>query len=176
MSFEIYYDDDFLNEEEYNLLKKEFENYKWELIGSSLVGDDSNSYHWDKDLKSSEFINSLFMNKVQGFLKKKIETIRIYANGNTHGQCGKTHVDVSEDLEGEYYSLVYYFHENWRPEYGGHLILMQPGGKIIENIFPKSNSAVLFNSKMPHCPLEPTVHCKHMRISIAYKFRVIGDI
>jgi SM-20-related protein len=110
---------------------------------------------------------------MESFLNKRIETLRIYANGNTCGQSGITHSDVSRDTPGEYYSLVYYMHEDWKPEYGGHLIIMDMNGKILENIFPKSNSAVLFNSKMPHCPLQPTVHCHKMRISIAYKFRVI---
>jgi hypothetical protein len=173
---DIFVDEEFLTQEERNILDKEFKMYSWELVGSSIPEVQEPIYHWDKNLSTSLLIENLFKTKIEKFLNKNIRSREIYANGNTHGQCGVPHVDVLEETEGEYYTLVYYHHKNWKPEYGGHLILMQPGGKIIENIFPKSNSAVLFNSKMPHCPLEPTVHCKSMRISIAYKFRVIGDI
>lgn len=172
----IFVDEAFLSEMEMLSLDTEFEQYHWELVGSSIPEVKEPTYHWDKNLNDSALIRDLFTSKIQNFLNKRIETIKVYANGNTHGQCGHPHVDVLESTEGEYYTLVYYHHKNWRPEYGGHLILMESGGKIIENIFPKSNSAVLFNSKLPHCPLEPTAHCKRMRISIAYKFRVIGDI
>jgi|LakMenEpi13Jul12_1017406.scaffolds.fasta_scaffold00044_8 Rps23 Pro-64 3,4-dihydroxylase Tpa1-like proline 4-hydroxylase len=171
----IFVDEEFFSQEEMVLLDEEFKKYNWELVGSSVPEIPEPTYHWDKTLPS-EIIENLFKSKIQKFLNKQIETIKIYANGNTHGQCGHPHVDVLENAEGEYYTLVYYYHKNWKPEYGGHLILMEYGGKIIENIFPKSNSAVLFDSKMPHCPLEPTVHCKSMRISIAYKFRVLGDL
>lgn len=173
---DIFVDEEFLTEEEIFLLDAEFKKYHWELVGSSIPEIKEPTYYWDKNLNDSEYIKELFGSKIQKFLTKKIETIKVYANGNTHGQCGHPHVDVLENADGEYYTLVYYYHKNWKPEYGGHLILMEYGGKIIENVFPKSNSAVLFNSKLPHCPLEPTVHCKSMRISIAYKFRVIGDL
>lgn len=173
---DIFVDEAFLSEMEMLSLDTEFKQYHWELVGSSIPEVEEPTYHWDNNLNDSVLIRDLFTSKIQNFLNKRIETIKVYANGNTHGQCGHPHVDVLETAEGEYYTLVYYHHKNWRPEYGGHLILMESGGKIIENIFPKSNSAVLFNSKLPHCPLEPTVHCKHMRISIAYKFRIIGDL
>lgn len=173
---DVYIDEEFLTETEISLLDEEFKRYHWELVGSSIPEIKEPTYHWDKNLNDSGFIRQLFSNKIEKFLNKKIETIKVYANGNTHGQCGVPHVDVLKTTEGDYYTLVYYHHKNWRPEYGGHLILMELGGKIIENIFPKSNSAVLINSKLPHCPLEPTAHCKSMRISIAYKFRIIGDL
>lgn len=172
---QIYYDEEFLTKEEIEKVEEEFKKFNWELVASTFEGDENATKHWDKRLRSN-VINDIFKNKIQSFLRKQIETLVIYANGNTHGQCGKTHSDAPKEFEGDYYTLVYYFHKNWIPEYGGHLIIMDFDGKIIENIFPKSNSAVLFDSKLPHCPLEPTIHCKDMRISIAYKFRIIGDL
>ena len=98
---------------------------------------------------------------------KQIEVYRLYANGQSHGQCGQFH----QDIPGCDYSLVYYLHEDWQPEYGGHLMIKNGDG--IESYWPESNSAILFNSKLWHCPLEPTIYCRTQRLSIAFKFRIL---
>jgi Rps23 Pro-64 3,4-dihydroxylase Tpa1-like proline 4-hydroxylase len=97
--------------------------------------------------------------------------LRVYANGQAHGQCGMFHTDVPETSDDSYYSLVYYIHEDWKYEYGGHLLIKNANG--CEFYWPETNSAILFNSKLQHCPLEPTIFCKSQRESIAFKFRIL---
>ena len=151
-------------------LLKECKNYNWMLTGHSQNNPESRTF-WFKSLNKSTFIVNLFTSKIEEYLDKKIQLSRVYANGQAHGQCGEFHKDVEPAQEGEFCSLVYYLHEDWKPEYGGHIMIKN--GDQYESYWPESNSAILFNSKWDHCPLEPTVYCKKQRESIAFKFRIL---
>jgi hypothetical protein len=172
---QIYYWDNFLTESEYPAVEQEFDKHKWTFS----AGENKEQYpevrtFWHKELIDSKLIESIFREKTEQLLKVKVETDRLYGNGQATGQSAFIHVDVPEDNEGEWGSIVYYLHRAWKPQYGGHLIFVDPKWETVTNsFFPKSNSAILFNSKMNHCALEPTVYCQDMRISIAYKFKVI---
>lgn len=157
----------FFNNEEISIINKEFKHFHWELTGWS--DSPNEKLFWFKDLISSEYITDLFKNKAEIILGKNIKTFRIYGNGQAHGQCGKFH----KDSPGCKYTIVYYLHKDWKPEYGGHLILKGDNNEYIDSIWPETNSAVLFESDIYHCALEPTIHCKTQRVSIAYKFNVL---
>jgi|688.fasta_scaffold798799_2 Rps23 Pro-64 3,4-dihydroxylase Tpa1-like proline 4-hydroxylase len=156
----------FLTDDERNGLIMECNKYNWSLEGYSQSTPETRTF-WFKDLMKSIRIKNLFSYKIEEFLAKKIEISRVYANGQAHGQCGMFH----QDIPGCEYSLVYYIHENWKPEYGGHLMIKN--GDNIESYWPESNSAILFRSDLWHCPLEPTVYCKTQRESIAFKFSLL---
>lgn len=168
--FEI---DSFLTKEEIEMVDLEFDNPSWELSGGEVIlrsqGIPIKSFLY-KELEGTK-IEELFKSKVESILNTKITTTRIYGNGQAHGQCAFLHVDDNDEhsLSG---SLVYYVHKQWPPFFGGHLIFTD-GNKVMKSVFPYPNSAVLFNSAMEHCALEPTIYCLDMRISIAYKFKVI---
>jgi len=166
----IYEIENFLTENEFNIVEKQFEEYNWFLLGGELElrnkGIPIRSF-WYKELEGSE-IESLFKTKIESLLNVKIKTERFYGNGQSHGQCGFVHEDNNE-YGG---SLVFYLHKNWLPYHGGHLVFCD-GPNVTKSIFPKTNSAVMFNSQMSHVALEPTTYCLDMRVSIAYKFKVI---
>jgi len=170
---DVYEIDTFLTESEREIVDNEFENPSWELKGGELAlrshGIPIKSFLY-KELQGTK-IEDLFKSKVEGILNTKIKTSRIYGNGQAHGQCGFLHYDDNDanSLSG---SLVYYVHKQWPPFFGGHLIFTE-NDTVVKSVFPYPNSAVLFNSAMQHCPLEPTIYCLDMRISIAYKFKVI---
>jgi hypothetical protein len=167
---QIYEIDSFLTEEELNIVSDEFENTNWLLNGGELNLRKSENLpirsFWYKDLPS-EYIRNIFKSKIENILNYEIEFIRVYGNGQTHSQTAWVHTD-DNDACG---SLVYYLHRNWLPHLGGHLIFVD-NDRVIKSVFPHSNSAVIFNSKMEHCALEPTVYCLDMRVSIACKFKV----
>ena len=118
-------------------------------------------------------VEPLFKNKVEKFLQKNIASDRLYANGQAHGQTAGIHRDMDPSDGDFWYSLVYYAHLNWKPQYGGHLIFVDDDEKEVTNsFFPKFNSAVMFKCKYKHMALEPTVYCKEQRMSVAYKFKV----
>ena len=173
---QIYYWDNLLTKEEYDLLMVEFEKYHWSFDQGSSSKNLNGRTFWYKELFNSEYAVNLFVSKVKEFLKVDIRPDRLYANGQAHGQCGDIHQDITygPEIEGNWGTLVYFAHQNWYPTFGGHLIITDPDHTIVKNsFFPKTNSAVMFESRLHHAGLEPTVHCKTQRLSIAFKFKVI---
>jgi Rps23 Pro-64 3,4-dihydroxylase Tpa1-like proline 4-hydroxylase len=169
---QMYYWDSMFSLEEYDKIDKLMPSYKWQFIGSSDV--EKSRMFWQLDLQTSGFLNKLFKSKVEEILKVQIQPDRLYANAQAHGQTGYIHQDVQPEEESIYGTLVYFFQSKWLPEYGGHLIFVnEEETDVIHSVFPKTNSAILFNSKIKHMALDPSVYCKNQRISIAYKFKVI---
>lgn len=178
ISGKIYEIDSFLTEEEHKTVILECEKYGWVLAGGEhgVVKDLPLRFFWHKPLNVSEYIVNLFKSKIENTLKCKIETSRVYANGQAHGQSAWVHTDDSENDGCEYGSMVYYLTPNWKPQFGGHLIFVddvENPVNVLKSIFPKSNSAVIFSSELPHMALEPTVYCTRQRESIAVKFKVL---
>lgn len=174
---EISHWDSLFTDEEYDNIDKELLNYEWTFGASSnnnLLSDDRERQFWQKDLMNSDYIKQLFKSRIEDFLGVEIETLRLYANGQSHGMTGYIHKDVPENESGICGSVVYFFQGNWKPEYGGHLIFLSPEdpNRVIASIFPRTNSAVMFNSKLSHMAFDPSVYCTSQRISIAYKFKV----
>ncbi len=169
--------DSFFTKEEYDNVDKELLNYQW-VFGASpnsnLLDGSTFRQFWYKDLIGSDYIKELFKFRVEDFLNTEIETMRLYANGQSHGMAGHIHEDVPADEPGICGTVVYFFQANWKPEYGGHLIILSPQdpNRVMLSVFPRSNSAVMFNSKLSHMAFDPSVYCTNQRISIAYKFRV----
>jgi hypothetical protein len=177
---QVYYWDNLLSQEEYSLLMVEFEKYQWQFDQGSIIDGTSpiGRTFWFKDFFKSEYSVNLFTEKIKEVLKADIKVQSLYGNGQAHGQCGDIHQDITygPEIKGNWGTLVYFAHINWRPIYGGHLIVTDPDHTIVTNsFFPKTNSAVLFNSRWHHAGLEPTVHCKTQRLSIAFKFKVIEN-
>ena len=157
----------FLDEKEIDLLVKYAEEANWRLIGSSIK---NNIMFWYKDLFNSNAAN-LFCNKLQNGLSQNIEVDRIYVNGQAHSQCGIWHTDVPDTGVVNHFTLVYFFKE-WLPEYGGHLLIREVDGTVSSHI-PEFNKGIIFDSTLEHMGLEPSIHCKTQRESLAVKFRII---
>lgn len=173
----IHYWDSFISESDYPKLWDEIEKSKWVFMAGEhpdrSITEPLRTF-WYKELIESDYIENIFKTKVQDYIGKEIETHRLYLNGQAHSQTAWTHTDVPKETEGEFGSVVCYIHQGWRPVYGGHLIFLDDSETEVTNsFFPKFNSALLFNSKMKHCALEPTVYCTTQRLSIAYKFKVL---
>jgi Rps23 Pro-64 3,4-dihydroxylase Tpa1-like proline 4-hydroxylase len=169
--------DSFFSKEEYDNVDKELLNHEW-VFGASpnnnLLKGNKVRQFWYKNLMEAEYIKELFKFRTEDYLNAKVETMRLYANGQSHGMAGHIHTDVPPDEPGICGSIVYFFQADWKPEYGGHLIFLSPEdpNRVMLSIFPRSNSAVIFNSKLSHMAFDPSVYCTNQRISIAYKFRV----
>ena len=173
--------DSFLSKEEYDFVWEEFEKYNWEFTAGEHHKDIPIPLRtfWFKDLIESK-IEPIFKNKIEEFLGLKIRTNRIYGNGQATGQDAFVHRDqeiLGNEMDNlQYGTVVYYLHKAWLPHYGGNLIFVEEKEsddhipKVIASIFPHTNSAVLFNSKIQHMAFSPSVYCTKMRISIGYKF------
>jgi len=170
-----HWDSFFSDIEEREILGK-FDYYPWRMTGLTDSNDPNSIIFWYKELEEFTELRVLLENKMKEHLKKDIQLMALYANGQTHSQCGSPHQDWHMD-DGDpatYYTLLIYIHKQWKPIYGGHTIFMDnTGNEMIASIWPKSNTAVLFDSSIVHAGLEPTIHCKNnMRQSLAFKFKV----
>lgn len=160
--------DNFLSHEEFDMIHADLENYPWLF---SMKENDDARISWIKPLDKYEKLKTLLKQKVELLLEREVESDRLYCNGQSHSQTAYPHRDVSVEDYFNWGSLVLYIHKEWKPIYGGHLIFID-NGDVIESIFPKTNRAVLFDGKIEHCALEPTVFCNGQRLSIAYKFLI----
>lgn len=158
----------FLTEEEVIQLDRDASTRSWELTGRSVNISHTPKF-WFKDIFDTP-LHPLFHNKIEKGIKNKICIDRLYINGQAHSQCGFWHTDVSAE-EINCFTLVY-FYQKWLPEYGGHLLVKTEN---VTSILPEYNKAVLFDSTLEHMGMEPTVHCKTQRESIACKFRIINE-
>ena len=176
----VYEFNDFLNEEDRQIVENEFNQYEWKFDGreyssekTGVTDDMPLRTFWSKEMSDSPILNAVFQYKVEQALGTEVETIRIQGNGQSHGQSAWKHSDAFKDTEGIFGTLIYYVHKDWKPEYGGHIMLLTDDkNDVTRSYWPRSNSAIMFDSKINHIALEPTVYCLTQRVSIAYKFKV----
>jgi Rps23 Pro-64 3,4-dihydroxylase Tpa1-like proline 4-hydroxylase len=177
---QIYKINNFLNEKEIDAFDHLCDDYVWELTGVTDHGQSSRIF-WNKNLWNSkwgpcELIEETFKQKIESLLSIKIETDRLYLNGQAHGQCGNIHTDILEDCdpECEYMTAVYYVNKTWSPELGGFTVIIDNVDNM-HVVYPQPNSIVIFNSAFSHIGLEPTIHCNGMRVTLAHKFKVLKN-
>ena len=177
---QIYKIDNFLDKAEISAFDILCSHHPWQLNGFSHSID---KIFWKKDLwpatgviKKCELIESTFKTKIESFLNMKVETERLYLNGQAHGQCGSIHSDLLEDSDPEcdYMTAVYYVNKTWSPELGGFTVIVDNSDNM-HVVYPKPNSIVIFNSGFAHVGLEPTMHCKDQRVTLAHKFKVLKN-
>jgi Rps23 Pro-64 3,4-dihydroxylase Tpa1-like proline 4-hydroxylase len=134
-----------------------------------------NKDFWQSSLGQCKEIEQCFRIKLEDYFNIKLKTCRLYLNGQAHGQCGSVHKDVEEDTTPEkYITLIYYMNEIWKPEYGGFTVI-EDNTKHIHIVYPEPNSAVIFNSRLNHVGLEPTIHCTDQRVTLAHKMKILKE-
>jgi Rps23 Pro-64 3,4-dihydroxylase Tpa1-like proline 4-hydroxylase len=140
----------------------------WSYTGFSTQNTDR---FWEFRLKEYSFFTDIFFERIQKLTNKQFILHRVYANGQTHGQCGSVHID--SDLPDRY-TFLYYMNPEWRPEWGGSTIFLQDGCE--QQISPFfSNRGILFKSNIPHVGLDPSSHFNGLRITVAFKLELIKD-
>jgi Rps23 Pro-64 3,4-dihydroxylase Tpa1-like proline 4-hydroxylase len=175
---QVYKIDNFLDDSEIKGFDHFCGHYVWEMDGFSHTTD---KMFWKKDLWESRWgqcepIEQTFRYKLESLFGIKLETERLYLNGQAHGQCGSIHTDILEesDPNNHYITVVYYVNKEWSPELGGFTVIIDKANQI-HIVYPKPNSIVIFDSSLPHVGLEPTMHCKDQRITMAHKMKIIKE-
>jgi len=176
---QIYKIDNFLGNDEIPAFDHFCDHYIWELRGFSHNTD---KMFWKKDFWESSLgkckpIEHTFKTKIESVFNIKIETERLYLNGQAHGQCGSIHSDLISgyfDPQYNYMTAVYYVNKTWSPELGGFTVIVDNSDNM-HIVYPKPNSIVIFNSGFAHVGLEPTIHCKDQRVTLAHKFKVLKN-
>jgi Rps23 Pro-64 3,4-dihydroxylase Tpa1-like proline 4-hydroxylase len=119
------------------------------------------------DLQDDPLFNSTLLKKIRSDTGIDWVLDRVYANGQTYGLSGSIHQDAEGVEPGQYYTLLYYANNEWRPEWGGHTIFTTEQGIVTR--YPTPNSMVFFDSTIPHAGMEPTRHCPELRVTVAFK-------
>jgi hypothetical protein len=156
----------FLNEKEFNeAINKTLNSDKWQFGHSST---ENGFKFWHIDLSNDAFFNIQLFNKIKEYLKLDFELLRIYANGQTYGLCGSVHLDSNES---QYKTFLIYVNPTWDISWGGNTIFYY-NENVVETVNIVPNLAVFFDSNIYHVGLEPTRHCKELRVTIAFKLKI----
>ena len=158
--YDHFFDDD-TRKEIFDLLMKPH----WGLSGGN---NNKPEIFWHYDGLEGDLHNGYFTKFLYEKICKKLNREfkgfqRIYANGQTSGQCGTPHQDDG-DL-----TFLYYPAPQWNISLQGHLIFLNDSGEVNKVVEYKSNRAVLFDGKIAHYADAPSRFFNGLRISLAYK-------
>ena len=155
---EIY--DDFFSEEIHKEIYDKLMKPPWGISGAvqrEII------WHYD-NLEKDEYFNNYLFNLICEKLNRKFKGIkRIYANGQTAGQCGTPHYDDA-DL-----TFLYYPAPEWDITWQGHLIFLNKKKEGDTVVLHKPNRSVLLSGDQKHYASAPTRFFNGLRISLAYK-------
>lgn len=127
---------------------------------------------WFLDLSTNEFFKNDVANKIKELIGTDFIIERLYANGQTYGLPGGIHTDVDDVADVDLYkTFILYTHPLWRLDWGGTTVIVEDKKEV--SIIPKPNHGVLFDSNLPHIGTEPSRHCTELRVSVAYKIRLL---
>tara|TARA_Y100000994_G_scaffold45037_1_gene35366 strand:+ start:1141 stop:1632 length:492 start_codon:yes stop_codon:yes gene_type:complete len=113
--------------------------------------------------ENDEYFNSFLYEKITEKIDRTFSKIgRIYANGQTSGQCGTPHFDDGD------MTFLYYPCPHWDTRMEGHLLFFESDelSKVVEY---KPNRAVLFPGNIKHYANAPSKFFNGLRVSLAYK-------
>lgn len=149
------------------VVKKTYLGRTWQFDGYTNSQDSVK--FWYMDLNDDEFFTSTLLDRVRQNTGVDWQLDTAYANGQTHGLSGELHQDVIGAEPDQYYTFLYYANPEWHPTWGGTTVFTNPedGATVVK--YPTPNSGVLFDSTVWHAGLEPTRHCKTLRVTVALK-------
>ena len=152
--------DNFFEESTREQIFKYLQRPKWSLSG----GRHDNRFWHMNDLEKEEYFSLYLYNKICKNLNLSNHNIvRIYANGQTAGQCGTPHPDDGD------YTLLYYPNPEWDIQWQGHLIFLDLDWNPDKVVAYKPNRMVCFPAKTVHYADAPSRFFNGLRTSLAYK-------
>jgi len=93
--------------------------------------------------------------------------VRCYANGMAYGMDGTVHRDAKGAGE---YTAVYYPHERWSPNWGGETLFYNDNeNRITACLYPRPNTVVVFDGRIPHRANGVTRMYTGTRITLMFK-------
>jgi Rps23 Pro-64 3,4-dihydroxylase Tpa1-like proline 4-hydroxylase len=145
---------------------KLLEGDRWSFSGRS--NENSEPSFWYYEMFDLEILKNIFIAKIKENNIKINNVNAFYANGQSHGQCGNFHQDSKSQYD---FTLIYYANNVWNSNWGGATIFKN-NKNLITTIYPEFNKAVIFQSTIMHCGLEPTSLFNGLRMTVALKFSV----
>lgn len=125
---------------------------------------------WAKQYNSdltSLYSSSIVKLKIQKFLKRKLNLIRIQHNAQTSFQESLFHKDIEEDLV---WTLVLFTSPYWNTNWGGEFVLLNQNKNNFDYVRYFPNTGVLFPSNWDHKGKSPEVSNCGLRTTIGFTF------
>ena len=145
--------------------------FEWELNWrhSNVSEENDGQKFWYANGDDHAFIRDSIREAIIPILSRELATEninfeRFYCNGQSFGEDGSPHSDYSED---HMYGLLYFPMMEWKREWGGEFLIYDENEDIMFSWWPRANSAILFNSNLPHVGKAPVKSCLHIRYSLA---------
>jgi hypothetical protein len=140
----------------------------WAYTGFSV---DSNLRFWFLSLDDHPFFTNFMLEQIKRITGHEFSLTRVYANGQTHGQCGLPHYDSAFPNS---YTFLYYLNPEWLPEWGGSTVFLNENQESISSPFVP-NRGILFKGNTIHMGMEPSCHFDGLRITVAFKLELINS-
>ena len=157
---EVY--DDFFDDDTQQEIYSKLMRPNWGISGNN-PGKLEIFWHYE-GLENEEYFSEYLYEKICNKLDTEFKGFeRIYANGQTAGQCGTPHYDDG-DL-----TFLYYPSPVWDTNWQGHLMFMNEADEVVRVVEHKPNRAVLFTGIIKHYADAPHRWFNGLRISLAYK-------
>ena len=157
---EVY--DDFFDDDTQQEIYSKLMRPNWGISGNN-PGKLEIFWHYE-GLENEEYFSEYLYKKICNKLDTEFKGFeRIYANGQTAGQCGTPHYDDG-DL-----TFLYYPSPVWDTNWQGHLMFMNEADEVVRVVEHKPNRAVLFTGIIKHYADAPHRWFNGLRISLAYK-------
>jgi len=168
--------DRFFNDDEFLEINSYCRRPQWGYGNISNPGTPCTPF-FTMPLMDDEFFNTHCFNIISNKLGKKFILKDVYANGHIFGTQGSPHQDsdLDEDFTFLLYSnLVGRDIKNWNPSWGGKTVFFL-NKEDLHYVLPKPNSASYFPANIFHFAESTTRHFQGMRISVAWKLKLISD-
>jgi len=174
--------DDYLNKVEQEQMYEFLQRPGWGYGARSHMGNDASRYwfkhfagFWEvpmaglerhtraeQELSQYPLIEAMWQ-KVRGSSR----LLRCYANGYPFGAEGGVHKDSTA---AEHYTLLYYPHLHWHPDWAGEtLFFTENGDDLLCAVYPKPNRLVRFPGSIPHVARAISRLCPLLRITLMFK-------
>jgi hypothetical protein len=182
--------EDFLSEEETATVLGIIHDNKWNFGHSSLTNgyktQDFKTFleikenlplvcipFWYMELNHYDIFTKQLLDKIQKIFHKKFKIMQIYANGQTFGQGGTYHQDSLETNTYTFCLYLNHFVKEVQENIDGHFMIKIPGEKHILAYEPIFNRGIMFPSNYFHKGNTFSRICADIRISVAWKLKVI---
>jgi len=163
--------DDFLQDDELNKVNEIIKSKTWSYGHTSNGNRLNNDINfWNVKLDDEDIFSMEIKKIIEKTFSKKLNLLRVYANGQTFGQDGSYHIDNDSE---NHYTFVLYINKINKEDVdlaGGYIYFKLPDLKYKICFEPLNNRGIFFPSTYIHKAAAFTRFITDMRIAIAWKF------
>jgi hypothetical protein len=164
--------DSLLEKEELEKARNIIDKKGWHFGHKSNSKYDVETPFWSVTLDDEEFFTKQLKHLIEKTMMKKLDLVRVYANGHTFGQDGSFHID---DKDPDAFTFVFYLTDidpKDQDAAGGYIFFKLPEYKHTLCYEPKYNRGIFFPSNYTHRANAFTRYVMDLRITVAWKFKL----